>query len=81
MNFSINQTLNRTLLTSATTFVVVSILLVFGGEAVEGFAFALCIGVLVGTYSSIFVAGPALIHFNERAEQRREMLLKEAAAK
>ena len=58
---SISQTLSRTILTSVTTFIVVFILYWFGGEAIHGFAFALVIGVIVGTYSSIFVASPALL--------------------
>ena len=58
---SISQTLSRTILTSLTTFIVVFILYWFGGDAIHGFAFALVIGVIVGTYSSIFVASPALL--------------------
>ena len=58
---SISQTLSRTILTSLTTFIVVFILYWFGGDAIHGFAFALVVGVIVGTYSSIFVASPALL--------------------
>jgi SecD/SecF fusion protein len=61
INASISQTLSRTILTSLTTFIVVFILYCFGGEAIHGFAFALVVGVIVGTYSSIFVASPALL--------------------
>ena len=61
INTSISQTLSRTILTSITTFIVVFILYCFGGEAIHGFAFALVIGVLVGTYSSIFIASPSLL--------------------
>mgnify|MGYP001548291537 CR=1 FL=1 len=61
VNKSINQTLGRTLLTSLTTLLVVGILYAFGGQEIHGFAFALLIGVLVGTYSSIFVASPTLL--------------------
>ena len=61
INTSINQTLSRTLLTSTTTLLVVLILYIFGGQGIHGFAFALLVGVLVGTYSSIFVASPALL--------------------
>lgn len=61
INTSISQTLSRTILTSLTTFIVVFILYWFGGDAIHGFAFALVIGVIVGTYSSIFVASPALL--------------------
>lgn len=57
MNLAINQTLSRTLITSFTTLLVVVSLLLLGGEALYGFAMALLVGVLVGTYSSIFVAG------------------------
>ena len=60
INASINQTLARTLLTSFTTFLVVGVLYVFGGKGVHGFSFALLIGVIVGTYSSIAVATPLL---------------------
>jgi SecD/SecF fusion protein len=61
INTSISQTLSRTILTSLTTFIVVFILYCFGGEAIHGFAFALVVGVVVGTYSSIFIASPALL--------------------
>jgi len=60
-NLSINQTLSRTLLTSFTTLITVVMLLVFGGGAINDFALALFIGVLVGTYSSIFVATPVVL--------------------
>lgn len=81
VNKSINQTLSRTLLTSLTTFLVVLILLIFGGEGLQAFSFALCAGIIVGTYSSIFVASPALVHFQEKARMRREQSLAEAALK
>ena len=61
INTSISQTLSRTILTSVTTFVVVFILYCFGGDAIHGFAFSLVVGVIVGTYSSIFIASPALL--------------------
>jgi len=57
MNHSINQTLSRTIMTSALTLVVVISLFVYGGEIIHGFALALIIGIMVGTYSSIYVAG------------------------
>lgn len=60
-NLSINTTMNRTIITSFTTLIVVMILLVFGGEVLRGFSFALFIGILVGTYSSIFIATPVVI--------------------
>lgn len=61
INTAINQTLPRTVLTSLTTMVVVLTLLIFGGEVIRGFATALLVGVVVGTYSSIFVASPAVL--------------------
>lgn len=61
INRSIGQTLGRTILTSLTTFIVVFILFIGGGDAIQGFAFALVVGVFVGTYSSIFVASPVLL--------------------
>jgi len=61
VNRSINETLSRTLLTSGTTLLVVLALFVLGGGVIHNFAFAMLIGVLVGTYSSIFVASPVLI--------------------
>jgi len=68
INRSLNQTLARTVLTSLTTFFVVAILYAFGGEGIHGFAFCLLIGVIVGTYSSIFVASPVLLWLMNRAE-------------
>ena len=61
MNVAVNQTLSRTLLTSTTTLLVVLTLLIIGGEIINGFATALLVGVLVGTYSSIFIANPAVL--------------------
>jgi preprotein translocase subunit SecF len=61
MNNSINQTLPRTILTSLTTMLVLVTLLVLGGEVIRGFSFALLIGVIVGTYSSIFIASPVVL--------------------
>jgi len=66
MNSSINETLGRTLLTSLTTLIVVVILLIFGGGVIHDFAFALMIGILAGTYSSIFVASPIILTWQER---------------
>ncbi|MEZ6060941.1 MAG: protein translocase subunit SecD [Planctomycetaceae bacterium] len=66
VNTSLNQTLSRTLLTSLTTFLVVIILYVIGGEGIHGFAYCLTIGILVGTYSSIYVASPILIWLMNR---------------
>ena len=73
-NLSINQTLSRTLLTSLTTMITVVMLLVFGGGAINDFALALFIGVLVGTYSSIFVATPVVLAWyrNKKPEFARQ---------
>ncbi|MCK4248750.1 MAG: protein translocase subunit SecF [Candidatus Omnitrophica bacterium] len=67
INISINQTLSRTLLTSLTTLLVVGTIYFFGGEVINDFAYALLIGVMVGTYSSIFVASPILVEWHHRA--------------
>ncbi|MFC1702449.1 protein translocase subunit SecF [Pseudomonadota bacterium] len=61
VNTSINETLSRTLMTSTTTLLVLAALFYFGGEIIHGFAFTLIVGVLVGTYSSIYVASSALL--------------------
>lgn len=66
VNRSVNETLSRTLLTSGTTLLVVMALFVLGGGVIHNFAFAMLVGVLVGTYSSIFVASPVLIFWDER---------------
>ena len=70
VNKSVNQTLNRTIITSLTTFVVVLVLYLIGGEVIKYFAFALIIGVLVGTYSSIYVASPLMASLEVRAQTR-----------
>jgi preprotein translocase subunit SecF len=67
MNTSINQTLSRTILTSLTTFFVVLCLFVLGGEVINDFAFALIIGVIVGTYSSVYIASPTALFFHNLA--------------
>jgi len=61
VNDSVNQTLSRTLLTSFTVLLVVIVLYMFGGEALHGFAFALIVGVITGTYSSVYIAAPILL--------------------
>lgn len=61
VNESINKTISRTLITSMTTFIVVLVLFLFGGPSLSGFSFALLIGIIVGTYSSIFVATPVFV--------------------
>ena len=61
INSSLNSTLSRTINTSLTTFVVLLIIFIFGGEVIRGFMFALMVGVMVGTYSSLFVASPIML--------------------
>ncbi len=65
VNKSINQTLSRTVLTSGLTFLTVLSLFVFGGEVLHGFSLALVIGILIGTYSSIFIAAPMLVAYQD----------------
>ena len=68
MNISINETLSRTILTSSTTLVVVLALFFLGGGVIHDFAFALMVGIIVGTYSSIFVASPILLVWEDKID-------------
>ena len=68
INDSVNQTLSRTVLASLTTFLVVFVLYIAGGETIHLFSFVMVVGVVIGTYSSIFVASPLLLIFKEGAE-------------
>ena len=77
INRAINETLSRTIMTSLTVFLVILILFIFGGEVTRGFSFAMLIGVITGTYSSIFVAAPVLVDFAKnkplgRAEPKKK---------
>ena len=72
INESVTQTLSRTTLTSLTTFFVVLTLFLFGGEIIRGFSFTLLVGVVVGTYSSIFVASPILMWLGFSVKEFRE---------
>jgi preprotein translocase SecF subunit len=71
VNAAINQTLSRTILTSLTVFLVVVVLYVFGGEVLQDFAFVLLVGVVTGTYSSIFVAAPIIVDWEAWLEARQ----------
>lgn len=71
LNRAINETLSRTVVTSLTTFLVVFILWIAGGSVIHDFAFALMAGVIIGTYSSIFVAAPLLVEWQIRSPQVR----------
>ncbi len=76
VNRSINQTLSRTVLTSGLTFLTVLSLYIFGGAVLKGFSFALVVGILIGTYSSIAVAAPMLVAWQEwRAKQGKTVVL------
>ena len=70
VNKSINQTLSRTILTAGLTFLTVLALFLFGGEVLRGFSFALVIGILIGTYSSIAIAAPVLVAYQEWRTER-----------
>jgi preprotein translocase subunit SecF len=70
VNKSINQTLSRTILTAGLTFLTVLALFLFGGEVLHGFSFALVIGILIGTYSSIAIAAPILVAYQEWRTER-----------
>jgi SecD/SecF fusion protein len=86
INSAINDTLSRTIMTSLTVFITLLILFIFGGEVTKGFAFAMMIGVITGTYSSIFVASPILVDLDktdkltmEEDKEKRIAALKEMA--
>ncbi len=81
VNVSINQTLARTIITSGTTGVAVLALFVFGGEVLEGFAFTMLVGVLSGTYSTIFIAAMIAIFITERKAERVRQANAPAASK
>ncbi|MBC8113214.1 MAG: protein translocase subunit SecD, partial [Candidatus Saccharimonas sp.] len=77
INQSVNQTLSRTLLTALSTFMVVIVLYIAGGEGIHGFAFSMIVGVITGCYSTIYIANPVLLWL----VQREEFLAKQALAK
>ena len=85
VNRSINQTLSRTILTSGLTFLAVLSLYLFGGDVINGFAFAMVVGVLIGTYSSIAIASPILVFWQTRTgkgriREKRKVFEREVAA-
>src|SRR5262245_23787635 len=71
INKSVNQTLSRTILTSGLTFVTVMALFLFGGPVLHGFSFALVVGILIGTYSSVFVASPIVLFWHNFVDARK----------
>jgi preprotein translocase subunit SecF len=72
INRSVNQTLSRTILTSGLTFLTVLALFLFGGEVLHGFSLALVIGIIIGTYSSVFIASPILVFWQDFVEKRKK---------
>ena len=68
-NVSINNTLSRTIMTSITTLIALFCLFIFGGQVIKPFAFTMIIGVVIGTYSSIYVAVPTLLIFKFRPQE------------
>ncbi len=80
INKSVNQTLSRTILTSGLTLLTALSLLIFGGQVLQGFSFALTVGIIVGTYSSIFVASPILIFWQDLMDRRKKPALAPAGA-
>jgi len=72
MNSALNSTLSRTINTSMTTFFVLLVIFLFGGEVIRGFMFALMVGVVVGTYSSLFVASPIMLDTLKRGEEKKK---------
>ena len=73
VNLALNSTLARTVNSSGTTLVVMLAIALFGGEVIRGFAVALIVGILVGTYSSVFVGTPIMYDLNERKAKRDEL--------
>jgi preprotein translocase SecF subunit len=71
VNLAVNQTLSRTVLTGGTTLVVLFFLFFMGGEVIHDFAFALIVGILIGTYSSIFIGAPLVVEWKHHIEDRR----------
>ena len=80
INKAINETLSRTIMTSLTVFLTILILFIFGGEVTRGFAFAMLIGVITGTYSSIFVAAPILVDLGRKKISSGSAVSAKAAA-
>jgi len=71
INLSVNQTLSRTIMTSGLTFLAVLALLIWGGPVLHGFSLALVIGIIIGTYSSVFVASPIVLFWHDWAGARK----------
>lgn len=74
INKSINETLSRTIITQGTVFAVLMVLLIFGGEVNRGFAFALTVGILVGTYSTIYIASAVVVEWANRTHRKAKLI-------
>ncbi len=74
MNKSLNETLSRTIITSGTIFIVLAVLLIFGGEVNRGFAFALTVGIITGTYSSIYIASAVALEWVNRGKAKAQLI-------
>src|SRR5437764_2603939 len=72
INRSVNQTLSRTIMTSGLTFLTVIALYLFGGPVLHGFSFALVVGIIIGTYSSVFIASPIVLFWHNFIDKRRK---------
>ena len=81
INLAVNRTLSRTLITSLTVIFVLAVLFVFGGEVIRGFSFAILIGIIVATYSSIFIAAPMVVDLRSDVSPEQEEAEKAAKAK
>ena len=81
INRSVNQTLSRTIMTSGLTFLTVMALYLFGGAVLHGFSFALVVGILIGTYSSVFVASPIVLFWHNWFDARKKATVAVAPAK
>ena len=71
INRSVNQTLSRTVMTSGLTFLTVLALFLFGGAVLHGFSFALVVGIIIGTYSSVFIASPIVLFWHDWFDKRK----------
>ena len=71
INYALNSTLSRTILTSLTVFFVLLVIFIFGGESIRGFIFALLIGRIIGTYSSLCISTPIVVDFDKGGETKK----------
>lgn len=75
LNSAINDTLSRTIMTSGTTLLVVAVLFLLGGQVLSGFAYALLVGIIIGTYSSIFIASPVVLDISTYLQRKKTVVL------